>query len=156
MAAGLKEICTIQVDLAEQAQEVGAGPLGHRRILEIAGGTVRGERLQGVVLPGGADWMLLGPDGWGRLDVRMQLQMDDEALIYASAQGVVELNERVLVAMAAGEETGFEDQYYRSAMRLEAGDERYAWVNRAVFVTEGRIAPKETGRGVEARLSMVT
>ncbi len=156
MAVGLKEICTIQVDLAAQAQEVGAGPLGHRRILEIAGGTVRGERLQGVVLPGGADWMLLGPDGWGRLDVRMQLRMDDEALVYASAQGVVELNKQVLAAIAAGEETGFEDQYYRSAMRLEAGDERYAWVNRAVFIAEGRIAPRGTGRGVEARLSMVT
>ena len=67
-----------------QPQEVGATPLGLRRVLAIVGGTIRGERISGVVLSGGGDWMVIGADGWGRLDVRMQWRTDDGAVIYAS------------------------------------------------------------------------
>jgi len=153
---GLEEVCVVQIDLAPEAQEVGATPLGHRRVLEILGGTVLGERLSGRILSGGADWILFDANGWGQLDVRMQWRMDEGPVIYASARGVVEFNERVLTAREAGEGTAFEDQYYRTLMRMEAGDPRYEWVNRAVFITEGRISPGETGRGIEARTFIVT
>jgi hypothetical protein len=156
MAIGLEEVCTIQVDLAPEAEEVGAGPFGHRIVVEIVGGTVSGERLRGVVLSGGADWMLVGADGHGRLDVRMQCRMEDGPIIYVTGQGVIGFNERVRDAMAAGEPTDFEDQYYRTLMRLEAGDPRYAWVNHAVFLTESRISPGSTGRGIEARTFLVS
>ena len=36
------------------AQELGDTPPGRRRIIRIAGGSFRGERLSGRVLPGGA------------------------------------------------------------------------------------------------------
>jgi hypothetical protein len=148
--AGLEKVCIVQLDLALEGQDVGATPIGVRRVLEIVGGTVHGDRLSGCVLSGGADWLLLSTDGWGRLDVRMQWRMDDGPVIYVSAQGVVDFNERVLHAREVGEETAFEDQYYRTLMRMEAASGGpYAWVNRAVFVTEGRISPGETGRGVE-------
>jgi Protein of unknown function (DUF3237) len=156
MAIGLEEICTAQIDLAPEAQEVGGGPFGHRRVLEIVGGTVRGERLHGMVLSGGADWLLIGTDGWARLNVRMQWRMEDGAVIYLSAQGVVDFNEKARGATEAGTQTAFADQYYRTLMRMESGAERYEWVNHAVFVTEGRISPGDTGRGIEARTLMVT
>ncbi len=154
---GLENVCVVQLDLAPEGQDVGATPIGLRRVLEIVGGTVRGDRLAGFVLSGGADWLLLSADGWGRLDVRMQWRMDDGPVIYVRAQGVVDFNERVLHAREAGEGTAFEDQYYRTLMHMEAAsDGPYAWVNRAVFVTEGRISPGETGRGVEFRTYKVT
>jgi hypothetical protein len=126
-------------------------------VLEIVGGDVRGERIAGSVLSGGADWLLINPDdGMGRLDVRMQWRMEGGALLYLSGQGVVELNEQVADAIADGEATEFEDQYYRTLMRIETGAEPYAWVNRAVFITAGRISPGSTGRGIEARVFAVT
>jgi hypothetical protein len=148
--AGLEKVCIVQLDLAAEGQDVGETPIGLRRVLEIVGGTVQGDRLAGVVLAGGGDWLLLGADGWGRLDVRMQWRMDDGPVIYVRAQGVVDFNERVLQAREAGESTAFEDQYYRTLMQMEAAnDGPYAWVNRAVFITEGRISPGDTRRGVE-------
>jgi len=42
--------------------EIGAGPFGTRRYFEVSGGKVEGERLNGKVLAGGGDWLLVGPD----------------------------------------------------------------------------------------------
>jgi hypothetical protein len=155
--AGLQEVCTVQLDLEPDAQEIGVTPVGARRVLVIREGAVKGDRLSGFVLPGGADWIVFDQDGWGRLDVRMQWQMDDGPIIYVAAKGVVHFNEKVLCARDAGQATAFEDQYYRTLMHMEAAtDGAYAWVNHAVFVTEGRISPGETGRGVAFRTFIVT
>lgn len=69
---------------------------------------------------------------------------------------MVEFNQRVLDARDTQEGTAFEDQYYRTLMRMEAGDPSYEWVNHRVFVTEGRISPGKTGRGIEVRTFVVT
>ena len=154
--AGLEEICTFAIDLASEMRALGATPLGQRFLLDIVGGEVSGDRLQGAVVSGGGDWMLLGPDGWGRLDVRFAFVTDDGASITFTGNGLLHLNETVMTAIGNGAPTEFADQYYRVLARLEAGDERYVWVNQAVFVSEGRIAPRATGRGIEARLLRVT
>src|SRR5262249_3598600 len=65
----------------EPAQDLGVGPNGHRRIFIVNGGHFVGPRLRGIVLPGGGDWTLIGPDGLARLDVRITLRTDDDALI---------------------------------------------------------------------------
>jgi len=49
---------------------VGPGPFGQRVVAEVRGGRCEGKRIRGTILTGGADWLLIGPDGWGRLDVR--------------------------------------------------------------------------------------
>ena len=72
---------------------VGDGPFGNRRIREVLGGEVSGERINGTVGSGGADWILVGPDGWGRLDVRLTINTDDGAAIYVQYLGVIEYNE---------------------------------------------------------------
>jgi hypothetical protein len=136
----------------KQALNVGAGPYGARMVFEVVGGTVQGNRLNGTVLGGGADWMLVGPDGCGRLDVRAQFSTKDNAVVYMSYFGVVEMNGAVQQAVAAGGETQFGDQYFRTAPRLETGDPRYAWVNQSLFVAEGRFLP---GPGVEYNVHRV-
>ena len=45
--------------------------------------------------------------------------------------------------------TGYGDQYFFTQPRLETGDERYAWVNRTMFLGEGRLLP---GPRVEYRV----
>jgi hypothetical protein len=54
-------------------------------------------------------------------------------------RGVIEWNTAVRRASADGSGTRFEDHYWRTAPFLETGDERYAWVNRSLFVARGRL-----------------
>ena len=131
---------------------VGAGPFGVRMVYEVTGGAVEGDRLNGKVLAGGADWMLVGADGCGRLDVRAQFATDDDAVVYISYLGIVQMNEAVQQAVGAGKATDYGDQYFRTAPRLETGDPRYGWVNQSLFVAEGRFLE---GPGVEYRVHRV-
>lgn len=120
------------------AVDVGQGPYGLRRVIEVTGGDFDGPRLRGEVLSGGGDWLLVGPDGWGRLDVRLQLRTHDGAAIYMQYTGVIELNEKIQRALTIGSTTDFPDHYARATPVLETGDARYAWVNRTIFVSEAR------------------
>ena len=132
---------------------VGPGPYGNRIEGTITGGEISGERLKGRIVGGGADWLLVGPDGFGRIDVRTTMQTVDGAHVYLQYQGLLELTPAVLALMQGGDTpTDFGDQYLVTAMRLETGDERYAWVNQAVFVAEGRLVP---GKRIEYRVSRV-
>jgi len=148
----LVEEAVMHAELGAEPLDVGAGPYGGRLVANVTGGWVKGERINGTLVGAGADWILLGADGWGRLDVRAQIRTDDGAVIYAQYGGLLELNEVVMGAMAPGGSTGFDDQYFRTTPRLETGDERYAWVNSTLFVGEGRMHEN----GVEYRIFRVT
>ncbi len=63
------------------------GPYGDRRFIPVTGGAFAGERLSGRILPGGADCQLIRPDGIAELDVRVTLQAEDGATLYACSQG---------------------------------------------------------------------
>jgi len=142
---------TFEAELAEPLMIPNA-PYGTRVIFPAIGGQAKGDRISGSVVGCGGDWLLIGPDGWGRLDVRAQLRTDDGALLYITYGGVLEMNDKVEAASAPGRETGFDDQYFRTVTRLETGDERYAWVNQTIFVGQGRI----TGSGVEYEVYRIT
>jgi hypothetical protein len=137
----------------KQPVSVGAGPFGDRTIFEVVRGEVTGEAIHGRVGSGGADWVLAGPDGFGRLDVRLTIHTHDEANIYVQYFGVIEYTDAALGAVAGERASDYGDHYFRIAPRLETGDDRYAWVNQTVFVGEGRIHPGPT---VEYRVYRVT
>lgn len=119
--------------------DIGAGPFGVRRIFDVAGGRVEGARIKGTLLPSGADWLLVGPDGVGRLDVRGTFATDDGAYIYVSYYGVLVLDEKVIAAIEQGTPTEFGDIHFITQPRFETGDSRYAWLNSTVAVAQGRI-----------------
>jgi len=130
------------------------GPFGKRMFFEATGGDFRAASgARGKILTGGGDWLLVGPDGWGRLDVRAQVQMDDGAVLYVQYYGLIEMNEAVSNALANGTSTRFEQQYFRSNPRFETSDARYAWLQHAVFVGQGRIIE---GPGVEYNVFRIT
>jgi len=122
----------------EAPVDVGPGPAGHRMIFPVTGGEVEGERLRGTILPGGGEWFLAGADGFGRVDVRLQMTTHDGANIYFQYFGLLELNEATMAAIAGGG-TDFEDHYFRINPRLETGDPRYAWVNQTMFIGKGHV-----------------
>lgn len=129
------------------------GPYGTRLFVEVTGGDVEGKRLRGKVLTGGGDWLLVGPDGWARLDVRAQMLTHDGVGIYVSYFGLLEMNERARQALAAGSATDYGDHYFRTNPRFEVGDPRYAWLQQSFFVAEGHLLP---GRIVEYKVHRVT
>lgn len=124
---------------------IGQGPFGNRIVHEIANGTVTGERISGKLL-GASDWSLVGEDGFLRIDARGQIETDDGACLYIQYQGLLELSDTLREALDKGEGTDFGDQYCVINMRIEAGDERYKWVNTTLFVGQGRSL---SDRGVE-------
>jgi hypothetical protein len=125
---------------------IGPGPWGTRLFFEVTGGEARGERFTAKAFGGGADWAVVGPDGFARLDVRIQFETDDGAFVYAYYDGLLEMNEAVGAALQNGTGTDYADQYFRTTPHLETGDERYAWVNQSVFVARGHVLE---GRRVE-------
>lgn len=125
--------------------DVGSSPLGTRMFFGFAGGQVEGERIKADVLAEGGDWVLIGTDGLGRVDVRGQWRTDDGAAVFVRYQGLIQMNEAVGAALRTGQPTGFADQYLRIVPQFETGDERYAWLHQHIFVGRGRL----TGDAVE-------
>jgi hypothetical protein len=120
---------------------VGNGPYGMRQIFDVTGGEVTGPRLRGRVLPSGADWILIGADGVGRLDVRATIETHDGANLYVSYTGVLHMTPAVLQALGSGKFTEFGETYFYVSPRFETGDPRYAWLNGLFVVSQGRVGP---------------
>ncbi len=123
------------------AQELGAAPLGRRRIIPITGGRFGGERLSGRVLAGGADWQVVRADGVAELDARYTLETADGALIYVRNRGYRHGPREVLERLSAGENVDPALYYMRTTPLFETGDGRYAWLNRIVAVARGARRP---------------
>ncbi|MEM1231021.1 MAG: DUF3237 domain-containing protein, partial [Pseudomonadota bacterium] len=76
---------TFNATLAE-GLPVGPGPIGTRNYLGVTGGQVIGDRVRGELLSGG-EWALFGPDGFVRVDVRLQIRTHDDAYLYVQYSG---------------------------------------------------------------------
>jgi len=127
------------------ADNVGAGPFGNRVIATVTSGQVEGDRIKGTVVGAGGDWLLVGADGYGRLDVRVTFKTHDGAMIYVQYYGIFEATADIGAIPAGGSNSvDYGDQYFFTSPRLETGDERYQWVNRTHFLGEGRVSPGPT------------
>jgi hypothetical protein len=137
----LQPFCTLEVEPGT-VRTLGTGRLGQRRIIPIAGGKVSGARLNGKILPGGADWLTVSHAGLAVLDARYAIETENGAIVEVIDQGFRHGPEAIMKAMAAGEAVAPEDYYMRSTIRLESGDPAYAFVNRMIFVGTGAKTPK--------------
>ncbi len=133
--------------------DIGPGPFGHRSIFNVTGGDFVGPRLKGSFVGAGADWLTIGADGFGRLDVRGTIKTDDGALLYIQYLGLIEVNEAVEAILGgATSSTEYGDQYFFTNPRIETGDERYRWVNTTSFIGQGRVV---AGPAVEYKVFRV-
>ena len=132
----LELLCRVTVELAAPL-DVGTTPLGERRVIPIVGGHFAGERLNGEVLPGGADWQLVRTDGAALLDARYTLRTGDGALIYISNRGLRHGPPEVLARLRRGEAVEPGRYYFRTAMSFETGSTAYAWLNNLLAVCSG-------------------
>ena len=107
-------------------QDIGAGPRGTRVTFPITGGAFEGDRLRGLVLPGGDDWTIKRSDGVVVLDLRITLETDDGALVHMTFEGI-----RDDAASGA--------PYFRTVPRFETAAPKYAFLNRLLAVGVGEI-----------------
>ena len=119
------------------AVDIGTSPLGHRRIIPVAGGEFEGPKLRGRVLPGGADGMLVDSEGVAHVDVRMTLQTDDGEGIYMRYRGLRHGPPAVMARLERGEPVDPGEYYFRIVPFFETSSKKYAWLNRIVTVGVG-------------------
>ena len=132
----LEPLLRAEITLAAP-QELGDTPHGRRRVIAITGGSFRGERLSGRVLPGGADWQLVRADGVAELDARYTLETTDGALIYVRNFGYRHGPADVIRRLMAAEAVDPARYYMRTTPLFETGAERYRWLNGLICVASG-------------------
>ena len=123
--------------------DVGPGPDGHRVIFFVKEGTVKGPRLNGIVIPNsGADWVRRRSDGSSHLDVRFCWKTDDGAVIYVHWHGRLNCAEAdrayAYDKSKPDDPAGAYRYYFRTSPEFETGDSRYAWLNNIVSFTQSR------------------
>lgn len=136
-ALAVEHVCDMSVDL-HPAQPIPT-PTGHRLTYIAKPGKVTGA-INGEVLEGGGDWVVVGADGISRMDIRQTIRSDDGALIHFAARGIVRLPADGRDRIAQGGLIGFAESYIRTTPRFETSDERYSWLNGQVFVSVGEFS----------------
>ena len=133
---GTEPIFTIHADLSA-ILNLGRTPYGERRIIDITGGTVRGRKLNGRILPGGADWQIVRSDGAADISARYTIETDAGARIMVKSDGLRHGPSEVLERLARGDRVDPSLYYFRTAMRFETSDSAVDWLNRILALAHG-------------------
>jgi len=123
--------------------EIGPVPHGRRRIVEILGGTVKGPGFSAKVLPGGADWQLIQPDGFSELDTRYTLETEQGQRVYVQNAGIRHAAPDVMQKLLAGQIVDPKLVYFRTVPKFETAAPELQWLARSVFVGLGERFPTE-------------
>jgi len=113
-----------------------AGDIGHgvRRIIPIIGGEVRGERVNGKVLPFGADFQIIRPNELIELEAKYAFETDDGAVVYIENTGIRFGPVELLQKLKRGEPVDPKLIYFRTIPKFETGAEKYRWLMEHLFV----------------------
>jgi uncharacterized protein DUF3237 len=122
--------------IAEIAVVTTAGDLGYgvRRIIPIVGGEVRGDKVNGKVLPFGADFQIIRPNELIDLEARYAFETDDGAVVYVENRGMRFGPVELLQKLKRGEPVDPKLIYFRTCPKFETGAENYRWLMQHLFV----------------------
>ena len=130
-------IFTINAEL-EGVTSLGRTPYGERRVIGILGGSVRGPKLAGRILPGGADWQIIRADGAADIKARYTIETDAGALIMVTSEGLRHGPPEVIERLARGDNVDPVLYYFRTVMRFETSDPAVDWLNRILALARGQ------------------
>jgi hypothetical protein len=136
----LEHICSYNARLQLPGEAIGPVAEGLRLNVYITGGEVSGPKLRGTVLPVGADWATVRTDGVLVLDVRATIETHDQALIYASYNGLMDTGPDGYEKVLNGEFTP-DGTPIRITPRFQTAHPTYQWLNRLVCVGIGESHP---------------
>jgi hypothetical protein len=128
-----KYVFTITAEIADVTT---AGDIGHgvRRIIPITGGVVRGESVNGKVLPFGADFQIIRQSGLNELEARYAFETDDGAVVYVENRGIRFGPVDLLLKLKRGEPVDPRLIYFRTVPKFETGAAKYRWLMEHIFV----------------------
>ena len=118
---------------------------GVRRIIPIIGGEVRGERVNGKVLPFGADFQIIRPNELIDLEAKYAFETDDGAVVYVENRGIRFGPVDLLLKLKRGEPVDPKLIYFRTVPKFETGAAKYRWLMEHIFVAS---AARHTARVV--------
>jgi Protein of unknown function (DUF3237) len=126
-------IFTITARIAEVTT---AGDIGHgvRRIIPIVGGEVKGEKVNGRVLPSGADFQIIRPNELIDLEARYAFETDDGAVVYVENRGIRFGPVELLQKLKRGEPVDPKLIYFRTVPKFETGHQNYRWLMEHIFI----------------------
>src|ERR1051325_558592 len=117
--------------------DLGPALFGHRRVVNLLGGTVSGAKLTGRILPGGADWQIMAADGALDIHARYTIESDKGARIQVDSRGLRNGPPDVMARLGRGEDVDPALYYFRTVMRFETGHPSAMWLNRVLALAKG-------------------
>ena len=142
-APTLELVAELSVTVAapiEAGDVQGASTRGKRRTIPITGGTVRG-RVNGHVLPGGADFQLIVSDTMAVLDARYTLELDSGARIFVQNHALRRGSAEAIAKLVRGEPVDPAEIYFRCVPTFEVSDPALSWLTESIFVGTGARFP---------------
>jgi len=126
-------VFTITARIAEvtSAGDIGTGV---RRIIPIIGGEVKGEGINGKVLPFGADFQIIRPIELIDLEAKYAFETDDGAVVYVENKGIRFGPVELLEKLKRGEPVDPKLIYFRTVPKFETGAEKYRWLMEHIFI----------------------
>jgi hypothetical protein len=128
-------------------QDLGATSRGHRRIVDILGGRASGPKLEGEILPGGADWQVVRPDGTIEVTARYTIKATSGALVYVQNDGLRVATPEIAARMSKGETVPLDSYRFRTAPRFETSDPPLKWLEQSTFVGVAARTPDRVAIG---------
>ncbi len=116
-----EEVMRLQVTLGE-AKLVGNTGSGRLVVIPITGGIILGEKINGKVVPGGADWNMTLANGTAHVCAKYLLETEDGEFIAIENEGMIEPNAPSVI---------------KTVPRFMANMEsKYDFLNQGVYVGE--------------------
>jgi len=137
---GLEHVTDLHAEVA-QTIDIGMTPHGVRRIVPIAGGRMVGPRLNGRMVPGGADFQYWRSDGCTEIHARYVIEADSGARIYVENTGLRDGPPEAIERLARGEPVDPALIYFRTVARFETAAPDFAWLMRRIFLCAGARYP---------------
>jgi hypothetical protein len=98
--------------------------------------------LEGEILPVGADFQLIRPDGVTEVEARYVIRLNDDALVYLVNRGLRDAAPDDMARLLRDEPVPPERVYFRTSPTFETGSPAHAWLLRHVFVGIGERQPE--------------
>jgi hypothetical protein len=116
--------------------EIGETPTGTRRCIPLFGGRFFGE-IEGDLVPGGADWQTVLPDGTLEISAHYALRTRAGEAIEVLSNGVRHAPQDVLARLLRGDSVSAQEYYFRTHIRFRTAAAGLAYLNTILAVSMG-------------------
>ena len=142
-APQLRHLCDLAVSVSppiEAGNVTGLNSRGRRRIIPITGGTVTG-RINGKVVPAGADFQIVVSDTCADLDAQYMLELDSGHHVFVKNRAIRRASAEEVARLVSGLPVDPNRVYFRCVPTFEVSDPELKWMTESVFIGTAARAP---------------